>query len=41
MIEAIKSLKGGRAPGSDGFDQEFYEKTSKFILEPLTEMYID
>ncbi len=41
VLEAIKSLKGGKAPGPDGFGPEFYKKMSKFILEPLTDMYID
>lgn len=38
VLEAIKSLKGGKAPGPDGFGLEFYKKISKFILEPLTDM---
>ncbi len=42
MLEAIKSLKGGKAPGPDGFGLEFYKKKmSKFILEPRTDMCID
>ncbi len=43
MLESIKSLKGGKAPGPDGFGLEFYnnKKMSKFILEPRTDMCID
>lgn len=41
VVEAIKSLKGGKAPGPDGFAAEFYKKMCKFISEPLTDMYMD
>ena len=38
---AIPSLKGGRAPGPDGFCPEFYKKLTHLIVGPLTDMYLD
>lgn len=38
---AIASLKGGKAPGPDGFCPEFYKKLSHLIAGPLTDMFSD
>uniref|UniRef100_A0A3Q3ASG7 Reverse transcriptase domain-containing protein n=1 Tax=Kryptolebias marmoratus TaxID=37003 RepID=A0A3Q3ASG7_KRYMA len=36
--EAIASLKGGKAPGPDGFCPEFYKTLSHLVVGPLTDM---
>ena len=41
ILETIKTLKGGKAPGPDGYGPEFYKKMSKVIVGPLREMYAD
>lgn len=38
VLKAICILKGGKAPGPDGFGPEFYKKFSKIIVDPLTDM---
>uniref|UniRef100_A0A3P9KC19 Reverse transcriptase domain-containing protein n=1 Tax=Oryzias latipes TaxID=8090 RepID=A0A3P9KC19_ORYLA len=41
VIEAIKSLKAGKAPGPDGFGADFYKKIAKHIAQPLLNMYLE
>lgn len=41
VLEAITSLKSGKAPGPDGLCPEFYKKLSHLIVEPLTDMFLD
>lgn len=38
---AIASLRGGKAPGPDGFCPEFYKKLKHLLVRPLTDMYLD
>lgn len=40
VLEAIKTLNGGKAPGPDGFGPEFYKTFSKIVVKPLTDMYL-
>lgn len=39
VLEAIQSLKGGKAPGPDGFGPDFYKKMAKKIVGPLLNVY--
>uniref|UniRef100_A0A3P9IJZ9 Reverse transcriptase domain-containing protein n=1 Tax=Oryzias latipes TaxID=8090 RepID=A0A3P9IJZ9_ORYLA len=41
VSEAISALKGGKAPGPDGFGPEFYKTFSKMLVGPLTDMFVD
>uniref|UniRef100_A0A8P4KRJ8 Reverse transcriptase domain-containing protein n=1 Tax=Dicentrarchus labrax TaxID=13489 RepID=A0A8P4KRJ8_DICLA len=41
VLQAIRTLKGGKAPGPDGFGPEFYKTFSQEIVGPLTDMYLD
>uniref|UniRef100_A0A3B4GKJ1 Reverse transcriptase domain-containing protein n=1 Tax=Pundamilia nyererei TaxID=303518 RepID=A0A3B4GKJ1_9CICH len=38
---AINSLKGGKAPGPDGFCPEFYKTLIHLLAGPLTDMFLD
>ena len=41
VLEAIKSLQSGKSPGPEGFGPEFYKKTAKLVMGPLTNMFIE
>ena len=41
VLQAIRTLKGGKAPGPDGFGPEFYKTFSQELVGPLTDMYLD
>ncbi|XDV28526.1 hypothetical protein PO909_031812 [Leuciscus waleckii] len=41
VLQAIHTLKGGKAPGPDGFGPEFYKTFSQELVGPLTDMYLD
>ena len=41
VLQAILTLKGGKAPGPEGFGLEFYKTFSQEIVGPLTDMYLD
>lgn len=41
VLNTINSLRGGKAPGPDGFCPEFYKKMGKDIAGSLTEMFTD
>uniref|UniRef100_A0A3P9JVJ3 Reverse transcriptase domain-containing protein n=1 Tax=Oryzias latipes TaxID=8090 RepID=A0A3P9JVJ3_ORYLA len=41
VSEAIFALKGGKAPGPDGFGPEFYKTFCKMLVGPLTDMFVD
>lgn len=41
VLQAIHALKGGKAPGPDGFGPEFYKTFSQELVGPLTDMYLD
>uniref|UniRef100_A0AAY4BML7 Reverse transcriptase domain-containing protein n=3 Tax=Denticeps clupeoides TaxID=299321 RepID=A0AAY4BML7_9TELE len=41
VLHSIKSLRGGKAPGPDGYCPEFYKKMDKEIAGSLTEMFVD
>ncbi|XDV45285.1 hypothetical protein PO909_013405 [Leuciscus waleckii] len=38
VLQAIHTLKGGKAPGPDGFGPEFYKTFSQELVGPLTEL---
>jgi len=41
VLQAIRILKGGKAPGPDSFSPEFYKTFSQELVGPLTYMYLD
>lgn len=41
VLQAIRTLKGGKAPGPDGFGPEFYKTFSQPLVGPLTDMCLD
>lgn len=41
VLETIKSLPSGKAPGSDGFGPPFYKKMAKLVVGPLTNLSIE
>uniref|UniRef100_A0A3P9C0F7 Reverse transcriptase domain-containing protein n=1 Tax=Maylandia zebra TaxID=106582 RepID=A0A3P9C0F7_9CICH len=41
VLDAIKSLQSGKAPGPDGFGPEFYKKMAKHVAGPLLGMYTE
>ncbi len=40
VVEAIKSLQSGQAPGPDGFGPGFFKKFQNLLKCPLTKMYL-
>jgi len=41
VLETIKSLQSWKAPGTDGFGHEFYKKMAKYVVGPLTNMFME
>ena len=41
VLEAIRSLQSGKAPGPDGYGPEYYKKMSRVVVGPLTDMFLD
>ena len=40
VLDTIQSLQSGKAPGPDGFGPEFHKKMAKFVVGPLTNMFM-
>lgn len=41
VLDAIRSLQSGKAPGPDGYGPEYYKKMSRAVVGPLTDMFLD
>ena len=41
VLDAIRTLQSGKAPGPDGYGPEYYKKMSRVAVGPLTEMFLD
>ena len=41
VLEIIKTLQSGKAPGPDGFGPKFYKKMAKSVVGPVTNMFIE
>lgn len=41
VLDVIKNLKGGKAPGPDGFGADFYKAFGGLLVDHLTNMYLD
>lgn len=41
MVNAIRNLQNGKAPGPDGFSSEFYKEFSGLLVDPLVRMFND
>lgn len=41
VLDAIKGLQSGKAPGPDGFSSEFYKEFHDLLIDPLLNMFND
>ncbi len=41
VLDAIRTLQSGKAPGPDGYGPEYYKKMSRVVVGPLTNMFLD